>query len=81
MARTTASDSATQDSIASYMDGVQVKIAEAYKPPRRIALPAFYNNKLPDVTKYQYDFNYETAVLEKVKNQFFIKHKQTYYQL
>lgn len=54
------------DLVASYMDGVHVKIAEAYKPPRKIGLPAAYNNRLPDVSKLTYDFNLEKSVLEKV---------------
>ncbi|XP_011297188.1 uncharacterized protein [Fopius arisanus] len=54
------------DQAASYMDGVQVKIAEAYKPPRKFGLPAAYNNKFPDVSKYDYDFSLERSVLEKV---------------
>lgn len=58
--------SAQCDLIASYMDGVHVKIAEAYKPPRKICLPVAYNNKLPDVSKLNYDFNLEKSVLEKV---------------
>ena len=52
------------------MDGVHVKIAEAYKPPRKICLPAAYNNKLPDVSKLTYDFNLERSVLEKVEYYF-----------
>ncbi|CAL7947486.1 unnamed protein product [Xylocopa violacea] len=58
--------SAQCDLIASYMDGVHVKIAEAYKPPRKVCLPAVYNNKLPDVTKLTYDFSLERSVLEKM---------------
>ncbi|PBC31454.1 uncharacterized protein LOC107998238 [Apis cerana] len=58
--------SAQCDLIASYMDGVHVKIAEAYKPPRKICLPAAYNNKLPDISKLSYDFNLEKSVLEKM---------------
>lgn len=64
MSRPTAS--AQCDSVASYMDGVHVKIAEAYKPPRKIALPVAYNNKLPDVTKYTYDFSLERIVIDKM---------------
>ncbi|KOC63832.1 Ubiquitin-associated protein 1 [Habropoda laboriosa] len=48
------------------MDGVHVKIAEAYKPPRKVCLPAAYNNKLPDVSKLTYDFSLERSVLEKM---------------
>lgn len=59
------------DTLASYMDGVHVKIAEAYKPPRKVTLPAAYNNKLPDVTKHTYDFSLEKSVLEKVDQHFF----------
>lgn len=62
--------SAQCDLIASYMDGVHVKIAEAYKPPRKICLPAAYNNKLPNVSKLTYDFNLERSVLEKVEYYF-----------
>ncbi|XP_063973053.1 uncharacterized protein LOC135160446 [Diachasmimorpha longicaudata] len=54
------------DQVASYMDGVNVKIAEAYKPPRKFGLPAAYNNKFPDVSKLTYDFSLERSVLEKV---------------
>ncbi|KAL0112926.1 hypothetical protein PUN28_012287 [Cardiocondyla obscurior] len=54
------------DLVASYMDGVHVKIAEAYKPPRKIGLPAAYNNRLPDVSKLVYDFSLEKSVLEKM---------------
>jgi hypothetical protein len=61
-----ASTSAQCDSIATYMDGVQVKIAEAYKSPQKVALPAAYYNKLPDVSKYTYDFSLEKSVLNKV---------------
>ncbi|XP_034934886.1 ubiquitin-associated protein 1 isoform X2 [Chelonus insularis] len=58
------------DPVLSYMDGVQVKIAEAYKPPRKITLPIAYNNnsKLPDITKYCYDVNLEKSVLNKLKD-------------
>ncbi|XP_011871826.1 PREDICTED: uncharacterized protein LOC105564213 [Vollenhovia emeryi] len=58
--------SAQCDLVASYMDGVHVKIAEAYKPPRKIGLPAAYNNRLPDVSKLVYDFSLERSVLEKI---------------
>lgn len=58
--------SAQCDLVASYMDGVHVKIAEAYKPPRKIGLPAAYNNRLPDVLKLTYDFSLEKSVLEKM---------------
>ncbi|CAK9812194.1 Ubiquitin-associated protein 1 [Anthophora quadrimaculata] len=58
--------SAQCDLIASYMDGIHVKIAEAYKPPRKLCLPAAYNNKLPDLSKLTYDFNLERSVLEKM---------------
>ncbi|XP_011630625.1 uncharacterized protein LOC105422808 [Pogonomyrmex barbatus] len=61
-----ASVSAQCDLVASYMDGVHVKIAEAYKPPRKIGLPAAYNNRLPDVSKLMYDFSLEKSVLEKI---------------
>ena len=63
--------SAQCDLVASYMDGVNVKIAEAYKPPRKIGLPAAYNNRLPDISKLTYDFNLEKSVLEKVKHNFY----------
>ncbi|XP_017754324.1 PREDICTED: uncharacterized protein LOC108546632 [Eufriesea mexicana] len=63
---TRSSVSAQCDLFASYMDGIHVKIAEAYKPPRKICLPAAYNNKLPDVSKLTYDFNLERSVLEKM---------------
>ncbi|KAM0727522.1 Ubiquitin-associated protein 1 [Formica fusca] len=58
--------SAQCDLVASYMDGVHVKIAEAYKPPRKIGLPAAYNNRLPDVSKLTYDFSLENSVLKKM---------------
>lgn len=58
--------SAQCDLMASYMDGIHVKIAEAYKPPRKICLPAACNNKLPDVTKLTYDCSLERSVLEKM---------------
>ncbi|XP_012527502.2 ubiquitin-associated protein 1 [Monomorium pharaonis] len=58
--------SAQCDLVASYMDGVHVKIAEAYKPPRKIGLPVAYNNRLPDVSKLMYDFTLEKSVLEKM---------------
>ncbi|CAL1676739.1 unnamed protein product [Lasius platythorax] len=58
--------SAQCDLVASYMDGVHVKIAEAYKPPRKIGLPAAYNNRLPDVSKLTYDFSLEKSVVEKM---------------
>ncbi|XP_018338438.1 PREDICTED: uncharacterized protein LOC108746273 isoform X2 [Trachymyrmex septentrionalis] len=58
--------SAQCDLVASYMDGVHVKIAEAYKPPRKIGLPVAYNNRLPDISKLTYDFSLEKSVLEKM---------------
>lgn len=58
--------SAQCDSVASYMDGVHVKIAEAYKPPRKVGLPAVCNNKLPDISKLVYNFSLEKSVLEKM---------------
>ncbi|XP_066587872.1 ubiquitin-associated protein 1 [Prorops nasuta] len=60
-----ARSSAQCDSVA-YMDGVHVKIAEAYKPPRKMGLPTVYNNKLPDVSKPIFDFSLEKSVLEKM---------------
>lgn len=63
---TRSSVSAQCDLMASYMDGIHVKIAEAYKPPRKICLPAACNNKLPDITKLTYDFGLERSVLEKM---------------
>ncbi|XP_012142241.1 uncharacterized protein LOC100882334 [Megachile rotundata] len=63
---TRSSVSAQCDLVATYMDGVHVKIAEAYKPPRKVCLPAAYNNKLPDVSKLTYDFSLERSVLEKM---------------
>lgn len=51
----------------SYMDGVQMKVADAYKPPRKIALPPAYYSKLPDVSKYTYDTSLEKNVIEKVR--------------
>lgn len=66
MARS-ATTSAQCDSVASYMDGVHVKIAEAYKPPRKIALPVAYNNKLPDISKCTYNFGLERMVVDKVR--------------
>ncbi|XP_058805356.1 uncharacterized protein LOC131672260 [Phymastichus coffea] len=65
MSRTSASSQC--DSVAAYMDGVQVKIAEAYKPPKKIVVPAAYYNKLPDVSKYTYDLSLEKSVLDKMK--------------
>lgn len=59
--------SAQCDLVASYMDGVHVKIAEAFKPPRKVCLPAAYTNKLPDVSKMTYDFSLERSVLEKME--------------
>ncbi|XP_033216576.1 ubiquitin-associated protein 1 [Belonocnema kinseyi] len=61
-----ASNSTQCESVATYMDGVHVKIAEAYKPPRKIALPAAYNNRLPDASRYCYDFTLERSVLQKM---------------
>lgn len=63
MARASISSS---DPVSSYMDGVNVKIAEAYKPPRKVTLPAAYNNKFPDITRYNYDFSVERSILNKV---------------
>lgn len=60
------------DLVASYMDGVHVKIAEAYKPPRKIGLPAAYNNRLSDVSRVMYDFDLERSVLDKVPRYFYI---------
>ncbi|XP_057320246.1 uncharacterized protein LOC130664411 [Microplitis mediator] len=56
-----------QDPVSSYMDGVNVKIAEAYKPPRKVTLPAAYNNKFPDIDRYNYDFSLEKSILEKLE--------------
>jgi len=74
--------SAQCDLVASYMDGVHVKIAEAYKPPRKIGLPAAYNNRLPDVSKLVYDFSLEKSVLEKVRcNLYFYSHDPILYDI
>ncbi|KAH0561806.1 ubiquitin-associated protein 1 [Cotesia glomerata] len=64
MARSSISSS---DPVSSYMDGVNVKIAEAYKPPRKVTLPAAYNNKFPDITRYNYDFSVERSILNKLE--------------
>ena len=53
------------DSIATYMDGVCVKIADAYKPPD-IKPPNEYYAKLIDVSKFNYDFSLEKTAQEKV---------------
>ncbi|XP_031780716.1 ubiquitin-associated protein 1 [Nasonia vitripennis] len=62
-----ASNSTQCEPVATYMDGVQVKIAEAYKPPPKVLPPAAFYNKLPDVSKCSYDFSLEKSVLEKMK--------------
>lgn len=52
----------------TYVDGVQVKIAEAYKPPRKLTLPAVYNNKSADLLNSTYDFEMDRTILGKVIN-------------
>ncbi|KAJ8680197.1 hypothetical protein QAD02_015984 [Eretmocerus hayati] len=60
------STSAQCEPVATYMDGVRVKIADAYQPPRRIVYPKAYYSKLPDLSKYSYDFSLDKRILEKM---------------
>ncbi|XP_060526544.1 uncharacterized protein LOC132702118 [Cylas formicarius] len=57
---------------ASYADELKVKISEKYKPPCKISLPVTYsqrlalNKQLLDSTP-DYDFGFETSVVEKMR--------------
>lgn len=61
------SKSSTQcECVATYMDGVKVKIADVYQKPK-IVFPSAYYTKMPDVSKCTYNFNREKRLFEKVK--------------
>ncbi|XP_068081418.1 ubiquitin-associated protein 1 isoform X3 [Anabrus simplex] len=51
----------------SYMDGVSVKIAENFKPPRKIALSVGFQHRFPvESGAEEYDFKLEHSVLSKM---------------
>ncbi|CAB0042161.1 unnamed protein product [Trichogramma brassicae] len=58
-------NSTQYDSIASYMDGVQVKITNKYQSPPNLVFPEEYYVKPPDPARYTYNFNLEKNVLAK----------------
>ncbi|XP_014206142.1 ubiquitin-associated protein 1 [Copidosoma floridanum] len=60
-----ARSSAQYESVATYMDGVQVEIAEAYQQPKKIIPPPAFYSKMPDLDKCTYDFGREKRLLEK----------------
>ncbi|KAL7294030.1 hypothetical protein TKK_0012599 [Trichogramma kaykai] len=60
-------NSTQYDSIASYMDGVQVKITNKYQSPPNLVFPEEYYVKPPDPSRYTYNFNLEKNVLVKMK--------------
>lgn len=51
----------------TYVDGVPVKIAEQYKPPRRVTLPVSYQHRLAvETVTEEYDFKLENSLLQKM---------------
>lgn len=49
----------------SYLDGVQVKISEKFRPPRRIVLPvSLSRNTYPETLQEHYDFGVELRAIE-----------------
>uniref|UniRef100_A0A6M2CR60 Putative ubiquitin-associated protein 1 n=1 Tax=Rhipicephalus microplus TaxID=6941 RepID=A0A6M2CR60_RHIMP len=57
-------DSSRKD-VACYLDGVQVKISEKFRPPRRIVLPmGLTRNFYPQTLQENYDFDLEQRTIE-----------------
>uniref|UniRef100_L7M4W1 Ubiquitin-associated protein 1 n=1 Tax=Rhipicephalus pulchellus TaxID=72859 RepID=L7M4W1_RHIPC len=51
--------------VACYLDGVQVKVSEKFRPPRRIVLPmALTRNFYPQTLQENYDFDLEQRTIE-----------------
>ncbi|XP_029835753.2 ubiquitin-associated protein 1 isoform X2 [Ixodes scapularis] len=49
----------------SYLDGVQVKISEKFRPPRRVVLPvSLARNTFPETLNEHYDFSVELRAVE-----------------
>lgn len=51
--------------VACYLDGVQVKVSEKFRPPRRIVLPiGLTRNFYPQTLQENYDFDLEQRTIE-----------------
>ncbi|KAL1422446.1 hypothetical protein MTO96_022311 [Rhipicephalus appendiculatus] len=51
--------------VACYLDGVQVKVSEKFRPPRRIVLPmGLTRNFYPQTLQENYDFDLEQKTIE-----------------
>ncbi|XP_064474897.1 ubiquitin-associated protein 1-like [Ornithodoros turicata] len=54
---------------SSYLDGVQVKVSEKFRAPRKIVLPfSLSRNSLPQSLNFDYDFSTELKAIEQAEN-------------
>lgn len=52
----------------SYLDGVQVKVSEKFRPPRKVVLPfSLSRNSLPQSLNAEYDFSTEARAVEQAE--------------
>ncbi|XP_033115279.1 ubiquitin-associated protein 1-like [Anneissia japonica] len=59
----------TISGVASYVDGVQLKIGDRFKPSERITLPINYLERMShnDFSRFEYDFELENNILRKAE--------------
>ncbi|KAI8499398.1 Ubiquitin-associated protein 1 [Branchiostoma belcheri] len=61
-------NSATFTGLSAALDGIEIKVGESFKPPRRVTLPISYHHKNPsEALSLEYDFRHENSVLEMAK--------------
>ncbi|XP_078621179.1 ubiquitin-associated protein 1-like isoform X2 [Branchiostoma floridae x Branchiostoma japonicum] len=54
--------------LSAALDGIEIKVGESFKPPRRVTLPINYLHKNPsEALSLEYDFRHENSVLEMAK--------------
>ncbi|XP_078671668.1 uncharacterized protein LOC144911514 isoform X2 [Branchiostoma floridae x Branchiostoma belcheri] len=54
--------------LSAALDGIEIKVGESFKPPRRVTLPISYHHKNPsEALSLEYDFRHENSVLEMAK--------------
>eukprot|EP00058_Branchiostoma_floridae_P006773 XP_002592261.1 hypothetical protein BRAFLDRAFT_119625 [Branchiostoma floridae] len=54
--------------LSAALDGIEIKVGESFKPPRRVTLPINYLHKNPsEALSLDYDFRHENSVLEMAK--------------
>ncbi|CAH1255656.1 UBAP1 [Branchiostoma lanceolatum] len=61
-------NSTTFAGLSTALDGIEIKVGESFKPPRRVTLPINYLHKNPsEALSLEYDFRVENSVLDMAR--------------